>query len=332
VGSAQIGAALAMSRPILMRLVLREWGESLSRISNNEVATVQNIDPREGKVMREFVGKAAFVTGGASGIGLALGRAFAEAGCKVMLADIEKNALDAALASFSGSGREIRGIVCDVADPASVDAAAEATFSAFGKVHILCNNAGVGALGGIDHIALDNWRWVLDVNLIGVVNGVRAFLPHMREHGEGGHIVNTASIAGMFNSRRAVGQGFAPYPATKYAVVGMSEGLAMEVKPLGIGVSILCPGVVHTNILESARNRPQRYGPATPVDTTNPRYSRVAELVRAGMDPEEVARRVLAAVRDEELYIFTHPETREVVEERFRAIFAAFDRAAASPV
>jgi NAD(P)-dependent dehydrogenase (short-subunit alcohol dehydrogenase family) len=276
-------------------------------------------------VIREFVGKAAFVTGGASGIGLALGRAFAEAGCKVMLADIEKPVLDAAVAGLSGSEREIRGIVCDVADPASVDAAAEATFSAFGKVHILCNNAGVGALGGIDHIALDNWRWVLDVNLIGVVNGVRAFLPHMRAHGECGHIVNTASIAGMVNSR----QGFAPYPATKYAVVGMSEGLAMEVKPFGIGVSILCPGLVRTNILDSARNRPQRYGPATPIDTTNPHYAWFAEWVRSGMEPADVARRVLAAIRDDELYIFTHPEGRSVIEERFRAILTAFDRAVA---
>src|SRR5215469_830892 len=275
--------------------------------------------------MREFVGKTAFVTGGASGIGLALGRAFAEAGCKVMLADIEKTALDAALAS---PGREIRGVVCDVADPASVDAAAEATFSAFGKVHILCNNAGVGAPGGIDHIALDNWRWLLDVNLIGVVNGMRALLPHIRAHGEGGHIVNTASMAGMINSQR----GFAPYPATKYAVVGVSEGLAMEVKPLCIGVSILCPGVVRTNVLESARNRPQRYGPATPVDTTNPHYAWFAERVRTGMDSAEVARQVLAAVRDDELYIFTHPETRQAVEERFRAILTAFDRAAATSV
>ena len=218
--------------------------------------------------------------------------------------------------------------MCDVADPTSVDAAAEETFSAFGKVHILCNNAGVGALGGIDHIALDNWRWVLDVNLIGVVNGVRAFLPHMQAHAEGGHIVNTASMAGMANSR----QGFAPYPATKYAVVGMSEGLAMEVKPLGIGVSILCPWFVRTNILESARNRPERYGSATPRDTTNPLYAQFAERVRTGMDPAEVARRVLAAVRDDELYIFTHPETRQALEERFRAILAAFDRAAAPPV
>jgi NAD(P)-dependent dehydrogenase (short-subunit alcohol dehydrogenase family) len=296
--------------------------------ANNEVATIQNIDPREGKVMREFVGKAAFVTGGASGIGLALSRAFAEAGCKVMLADIEKAALDAAVASLSGTGTEIRGVVCDVADPNSVDAAAEATFSAFGNVHILCNNAGVGARGGIDHIALDNWRWVIDVNLMGVVYCVRAFLPHMRAHGEGGHIVNTASIAGMINRFH----GFHPYAATKFAVVGMSEGLAVELKPFGIGVSILCPGFVRTNTLESARNRPERYGRTTLAGTANPLYARFAELVRTGMDPAEVARRVLAAIRNDELYVFTHPETREAVQERFQAILAAFDKAAAPPV
>jgi len=274
--------------------------------------------------MRELVDKAAFVTGGASGIGLALGRAFAKAGCKVMLADIEKPALDAAVAGLSGSGGEIRGIVCDVADPASVDAAAEATFSAFGKVHVLCNNAGVGARGS----TLDDWRWVLDVNVLGVVNGVRAFLPHMRAHGEGGHIVNTASMAGMINRFH----GFHPYPASKYAIVGLSEGLAIQVKPFGIGVSVLCPGIVRTNILESARNRPERYGPPTPVDTANPIYTRFAELVRTGMDPAEVARRVLAAIREDELYVFTHPDARGALEERFQAILAAFDRAAVPPV
>jgi NAD(P)-dependent dehydrogenase (short-subunit alcohol dehydrogenase family) len=176
-------------------------------------------------------------------------------------------------------------------------------------------------------IALDNWRWVLDVNLMGVVNGVRAFLPHMRAHGEGSHIVNTASMAGVVSSH----QGFAPYPASKYAVVSMSEGLAVELKPFGIGVSILCPGIVRTSILESARNRPQRYGPPTPVDTSNPLYDRFAERVRTGMGPAEVARRVVAAIRNDELYVFTHPEMRGAVEERFQAILAAFDRAAASP-
>jgi NAD(P)-dependent dehydrogenase (short-subunit alcohol dehydrogenase family) len=139
---------------------------------------------------------------------------------------------------------------------------------------------------------------------MGVVNGVRAFLPQMRARGEGGHIINTASIAGMVNSY----EGFAPCPASKYAAVGISEGLAIQVKPLGIGVSILCPAFVCMNLLESARNRPERYGPPRRVDTTNPIYTRFAELVRTGMDPAEVARRVLAAMRDDELYVFTHPE------------------------
>src|SRR6185295_16583690 len=155
--------------------------------------------------MRELAGKTAFVAGGAGGIGLALGRAFAEAGMKVMLADIESEALSAAVKSLHNAGPEVRGVICDVADAASVDRAAAESFKTFGKVHVVCNNAGVAAAGGIDDISLDNWRWVLDVNLMGVLHGVRAFLPHIREHGEGGHFVNTASMAGMDG-----GLGFSP--------------------------------------------------------------------------------------------------------------------------
>src|SRR5580700_2106439 len=191
--------------------------------------------------MREFSGRTAFVTGGASGIGLALGRAFAEAGMNVMLADVERSALDSAVNSLDHYGPKVRGIGCDVADPGSVDAAAKAAFEAFGHVHVVCNNAGVAAGGGIDNISLDNWRWVIDVNLMGVLHGIRSFLPHIRAHGEGGHIVNTASMAGM-NS----GLGFSPYAASKFAVVGMSEGLAAQLKPFGIGVSVLCPSYVRT--------------------------------------------------------------------------------------
>ena len=205
--------------------------------------------------MRELAGKTAFVTGGASGIGLALGRAFAQAGMKVMLADIEAEALAAAVKSLADVGPDVRGVACDVADPASVEQAAKASFEAFGKVHVVCNNAGVAAGGGIDNISLDNWRWVLDVNLMGVLHGIRSFLPHIRAHGEGGHIVNTASMAGMTG-----GLGFSPYTASKFAVVGMSEGLAAQLKPLGIGVSVLCPSYVRTGIGESGRNRPERYG------------------------------------------------------------------------
>src|SRR5262245_52741994 len=147
--------------------------------------------------MQELAGKTAFVTGGASGIGFALGQAFAAAGMKVMLADIEADALTAAVEALRGIGPDVRGVVCDVADAASVGRAANATYEAFGNVHVVCNNAGVATGSGIDNISLDNWRWVLDVNLMGVLHGIHAFLPHIRAHGEGGHIVNTASLAGL---------------------------------------------------------------------------------------------------------------------------------------
>ena len=276
--------------------------------------------------MREFAGKTAFVTGGASGIGLAMGRAFAEAGMKVMLADIETEALANAVKSLHNVGPGVRGVICDVGDAASVEHAAQASYEAFGNVHVVCNNAGVAAGGGIDTISLDNWRWVLDVNLMGVVHGVRSFLPHIRGHGEGGHIVNTASMAGMIN-----GMGFSPYAATKFAVVSMSEGLAPQLKPLGIGVSVLCPGFVRTGIGESGRNRPDRYGPAQPLDPNSPAAAMVAEIARrlqAGLEPSVVAAKVLDAIRNDELYVFTHPEMREFLDERFAAIQAAMDKAA----
>jgi len=228
--------------------------------------------------MRELAGKTAFVTGGASGIGLALGRAFAQAGMKVMLADIETEALAAAVKSLHNSGPDVRGVRCDVADPLSVEHAAEASYEAFGNVHVVCNNAGVAGGGGIDTISLDSWRWVLDVNLMGVLHGIRTFLPHIRAHGEGGHIVNTASMAGMDS-----GLGFSSYVASKFAVVGLSEGLATQLKPLGIGVTVLCPGYVRTRIGESGRNRPERYGAAQMLDPASPAgavVARIAELLK----------------------------------------------------
>jgi NAD(P)-dependent dehydrogenase (short-subunit alcohol dehydrogenase family) len=278
--------------------------------------------------MQEFQGKTAFVTGGASGIGLALGRAFAEAGMNVMLADIETVALDEAVERLRNSGRSVHGIRCDVADPDSVEQAARAAFKTFGRVHVVCNNAGVAAGGGIDRISVDNWRWVIDVNLMGVVYGVRSFLTHIRAHGDGGHFVNTASMAGL-NS----GLGFSPYAASKFAVVAMSEGLALQLKPLGIGVSVLCPSFVRTRIGESGRNRPERYGEARPLDPNSPAAALVAELARrieAGLDPADVASRVMAAIRNDELYVFTHPNMRAEVDCRFAAIQAAMDRVTAS--
>ena len=274
--------------------------------------------------MRDLAGKTAFVTGGAGGIGLALARAFAQAGMKVMLADIEPDALQAAVKSLQEISPDIRGTLCDVTDAASVERAAQATFDAFGRVHVVCNNAGVAAGGGIDQISLDNWRWVIDVNLMGVLHGIKSFLPHIRAHGEGGHIVNTASMAGMEN-----GLGFSPYGASKFAVVSMSEGLAAQLKPHGIGVSVLCPSFVRTRIGESGRNRPGRYGQPRPLDPASPAAVMVAEIARqieAGLDADSVAARVLDAIRENELYIFTHSGMRAQVEARFAAILAAMDR------
>jgi NAD(P)-dependent dehydrogenase (short-subunit alcohol dehydrogenase family) len=274
--------------------------------------------------VRGLAGKTAFVTGGAGGIGFALGRAFAEAGMKVMLADIETEALAGAVKSLHNVGPNVRGVLCDVADAADVDRAAKEAIEAFGNVHVVCNNAGVAAAGGIDNISLDNWRWVLDVNLMGVLHGVRAFLPHIRAHGEGGHFVNTASMAGMNG-----GLGFSPYTAAKFAVVGMSEGLAEQLKPYGIGVSVLCPHFVRTRIHESGRNRPGRYGETQTPDPASPNgqmLAFIAASIAAGLDPADVAAKVLAAIRDDELYVFTHPEMRGLVDARFAAIQAAMDK------
>jgi NAD(P)-dependent dehydrogenase (short-subunit alcohol dehydrogenase family) len=277
--------------------------------------------------MRELAGKTAFVTGDACGIGFALGRAFAEAGMKVMLADIETGALSAAVNSLHNVGPAVRGVLCDVADVASVDRAARETIEAFGNVHVVCNNAGVAAAGGIDNISLDNWRWVIDVNLMGVLHGIRAFLPHIRGHGEGGHIVNTASMAGMNG-----GLGFSPYGASKFAVVGMSEGLSEQLKPHGIGVSVLCPHFVRTRIHESGRNRQGQYGAAQAPDPASPMGQMLAFItasVAAGLDPADVAARVLAAIREDQLYVFTHPDMRGLVDARFAAIQAAMDEVGA---
>jgi NAD(P)-dependent dehydrogenase (short-subunit alcohol dehydrogenase family) len=273
--------------------------------------------------MRDFAGKTAFVTGGAGGIGLAMGCAFAEAGMRVMLADIEAKPLEQAVAAFKRNLPEVRGVVCDVRDYAAVERAAQATIATFGKVHVLCNNAGVSGATGAENISLQDWRWVIDIDLMGVVHGVKAFLPLLKSHGEGGHIVNTASMAGFLP-----GTGFGAYTATKFAVLGISEALAMEVEPQGIGVSVLCPGWVATLITESRRNWPKDYG-APPLE--GPLKAQFAELIRNGMAPSEVAALVLKAVQDNELYIFTHPDMRPPLEKRVDRFLAVYRKLGLAP-
>ena len=271
--------------------------------------------------MRDLNGKTAFVTGGASGIGLALAKAFVAEGMAVMLADIEAKVLDAAVAELKAKGARAAGVVCDVADLPSVEAAAQAAFAKFGKVHIVCNNAGVAASGSLDPVSLSDWRWVMDVNLMGVVHGVAAFLPHIRAHGEGGHFVNTASIAGMMST-----MGFSPYTASKFAVVGASEGLAQQLADENIGVSILCPAFVRTRIHQSGRNRPAELGPVpVAAEGTGASFFQtlVTALVENGSDPDPIAAATLAAIRANALYVFTHPERIEAVEARFNGILQA---------
>ena len=270
--------------------------------------------------MRDLTGKTAFITGGASGLGLAMAHAFGEAGMNVMLADIEEAPLAAAVRELEERQIRAGGVLCDVAVRNAVEAAAAKTVETFGKVHVVCNNAGVGAGGQIDQVRHSDWEWILAVNLMGVVYGMETFLPLIRSHGEGGTFVNTASMAGMISP-----PGMEPYSATKFAVVAMSEGWAGQLAPENINVSVLCPGFVKTRINQSGRTRQAQYG--GPVESPVV----AASLVDNGIDPERVGRRVLEAVQAGERYIFTHPDMRPFVEARFAGLMSAFDAAAASP-
>ena len=272
--------------------------------------------------MQNLTGKTAFVTGGASGIGLGLVHAFLDEGMNVVIADIEAAALER-----MGSGDRVHTVVCDTSKRASVIAARDQAIAAFGNIHILCNNAGVGTGGRIDAVAPGAWDWLLGVNLMGVIHGLTEFIPHMKAHGEDCHIVNTGSMAGMNGFR-----GMGPYCASKAAVVSLSESLASELAGSNIGVSVLCPGSVNTEFYESRRNAPD----TVPPPPANSREARAAaQGTKISMDhgvaPAKVAVRVLRAIRDQDLYIFTHPEMRHLVDDRFALLSAAFDKAAAFP-
>ncbi|WP_293679659.1 SDR family NAD(P)-dependent oxidoreductase [uncultured Phenylobacterium sp.] len=275
--------------------------------------------------MKEFRGKTAFVTGGASGMGFAMAEAFGREGMNVMLADIEEGALQRAVEALRDKQVRCEGVVADVSSRDSMRNAALETLAKFGKVHVVVNNAGVAVSAPMERLTEEEWRWVLDVNLKGVANGVEIFVPLIDAHGEGGHIVSTASLAGLFT-----GPGVEPYSATKYAVVGMSEGWRAELKAKNIGVSVLCPALVNTNILDSYRNRPDALGGARPLgDEQRAQIKQMME--QGGMPADVVAMAVLEAVKDDTLYIIPHPEYRAVVEPRLEAIERGFDRAEKSP-
>lgn len=279
--------------------------------------------------MQDVAGKVAFVTGGASGMGLAMVRSFSAAGMKVAVADIEQQALDAVAAEFADSNAEIVTLRLDVTDRAAMEQAADATEAAFGKVHVVCNNAGVAVGGNVDEMSYVDWDWVLGVNIGGVVNGVQTFTRRIEAHGEGGHFVNTASMAGHI----AV-PGLSVYTMSKFAVVGLSETMRPDLAGRGIGISVLCPGVVNTNIFDSGRNRPTAL--AAERDTASmvlrsdgtdaEQAARLAELLANALDPAVVGDMVLHAIQNDELYVFTHPELRQATDQRFAEMTGAFQR------
>lgn len=279
--------------------------------------------------MQEVSGKVAFVTGGASGMGLAMVRSFTAAGMKVAVADIEQRALDAVAEEFAGSNSQVITLPLDVTDRAAMEQAADAAEEAFGKIHVVCNNAGVAVGGAVDEMSYADWDWVLGVNVNGVVNGVQTFARRIEAHGEGGHFVNTASMAGHI----AV-PGLSVYSMSKFAVVGLSEVMRADLAGKGIGVSVLCPGVVNTNIFDSGRNRPADL--AGDRDTASmvlsaavgdeERAARVAEILAAALDPGVVGDMVLHAILTDEFYVFTHPEIRGMTDARNSEMTGAFER------
>jgi NADP-dependent 3-hydroxy acid dehydrogenase YdfG len=271
--------------------------------------------------MKDIAGKVAFVTGGASGIGLGMARSFSAAGMKVAITDIEQAALDRVKDAFAGSGAEVIYLKVDVTDRDAMEQAARETEAAFGKVHVVCNNAGVAVTGRVHTMDYKDWDWVMGVNLGGVINGVQTFVNRIKAHGEGGHFVNTASMAGQM----PIPSG-SIYTTSKYAVVGMSEVMRSDLARYNIGVSVLCPGAVTTNVASSGRNRPanlqREKDTAKLVSMGGLQETVMADVLEAAV----IGDMVLAAILADDAYIFSHPALKSVVDARNAAIDESFAR------
>jgi NAD(P)-dependent dehydrogenase (short-subunit alcohol dehydrogenase family) len=265
--------------------------------------------------MRDLEGRVAFITGGGSGVGLGMAKAFITAGMRVAIADIRADHLEAATAELEGP---VLPIQLDVTDREAFARAADVVERELGNVHVLCNNAGINLFNDIADATYQDWDWVLGVNLGGVVNGVVTFVPRIKAHGEGGHVVNTASMAAF-----VAGPGAGIYTTAKFAVHGLSDALRWSLIPHGIGVSMVCPGLVKSKIYESDVIRPAEL--STDVTPADPEFMRILPgLHEAGMDPDEIGEKVLRAIRENRFYVFTHPDHRDELHGIFDEIIAAF--------
>jgi NAD(P)-dependent dehydrogenase (short-subunit alcohol dehydrogenase family) len=266
--------------------------------------------------MKDFAGRAAFVTGGANGIGIGLVRALLKQGCNVAIADIRSESIEAALKSLRDP--RVMGVQVDVASRDAMARAADQVEAKFGPVSLLFNNAGINLFQTIEESSYEDWDWVMGVNLHGPINGVKTFVPRMIAAGKGGYIVNTASMAGFLSAGKP-----GIYNTTKFAVRGMSESLRASLAPHGIGVSLLCPGLVKSYIYASDDVRPENLkASAKPVDIEN--VKRLAEIHEFGMEPDVIAARVLDAMCEDRFYIFSHPEFKDELRELFDEILQDF--------
>jgi NAD(P)-dependent dehydrogenase (short-subunit alcohol dehydrogenase family) len=270
--------------------------------------------------MENVSGKVAVITGGASGIGFATAKALVARGAKIMIADIERGALDKAVAQLKSGHATVDGVLCDVGDLASVKHLADTTFSRMGGAHIVFNNAGVAVGGPIAEMKHSDWEWIMRVDLWGPIHGVEAFLPRMIEQGEGGHILFTASFAGLVPN-----VGLGPYCVAKYGVVALAEVLQREMRPHNIGASVLCPMRVATNIGNSERNRPADLGGPTASPRVEPQGEDNSNMAGRVMAVEDVATQVVNAIITNRLYILPHEESRKSIRRRFERIDRTFD-------
>ena len=271
--------------------------------------------------MKELNGKTAFITGGACGIGLALTKVFSKAGMKVVMADLRQDHLDEAMAELKESGAEVHPIRLDVSDRKAMAAAADEAEGVYGNVHLLCNNAGVNIIRPVTEATYEDFDWLFSVNTGGVVNGLMTFIPRMLAHGEGGHIVNTSSVAGILTA-----PGTAIYSATKFAIRALSEATRYDLIPHGIGVSVICPGTVSTRLYESEDNRQDRYMGHVD-ETVKAQRAGTGDLFRRvlpmGIDPMKVGEMTLKAVQANDFYIMTHVEVETDIRESFEEMLAA---------
>ena len=279
--------------------------------------------------MFKFEGRTAVISGGAEGIGLSIAKALGEQKMNIVLADIDEKNLLKSAAELESLGIPVLAALLDVADEMQWKSVAEKAVERFGKVHMVVNNAGVGGDSGpIENQETEGWQWALGVNLMGVVYGAKVMTPLIKDHGEGGWILNVASMAGM---------GGVPYSgvytASKAAVVALSESWAAELKDKRIGVSVLCPAFVQTRIYDSERNRPDKYKSENyQIENESSFSKQTKQMVKDGIDVSIVGKRVVEAINHGELYIFTHPNYRQVNQQRFNGIDEAFERSAQSPL